>query len=224
MNRIPVTRLLGCVSLVRELLVPPVSQCATRIREVIAHRTVLFVVLAGMLSVGGASVVSAQDEGFKATTTDIGAVIGVGGISGAGVGFGGRFEKGFKELPHLRDGVLGIGISADVYSFGQTFSNIAGYDYKIIPIAATVNYHVRLDNRKIDPFFGAGLGYERVSVSGPSCIFIGVNLCDNAYSSGIYFVGHAGIRYYWRSKVALYADVGSGAGSLHIGLTYKLTE
>ena len=55
------------------------------------------------LSVAGTSVASAQDDGFKVTTTDVGPVIGLGGLSGAGVGVGGRFEKGFKELPNLEE-------------------------------------------------------------------------------------------------------------------------
>jgi hypothetical protein len=188
------------------------------------RRSALLVALVCALSVAGASVASAQDEGFKATTTDVGPVIGLGGLSGAGAGFGGRFEKGFKELPNLRDGVLGIGISVDFFSFGTTFFT-SGYNYKVIPIAVTVNYHLKLDNKKIDPFFGAGLGYEHFSVSGPSCIFAGVDYCSNAgYSSGVYFVGHAGIRYYWQPKLALYADVGSGAGSLHVGIMFKIAE
>lgn len=176
------------------------------------------------LSIAGASVASAQDEGFKVTTTDIGAVIGVGGVSGAGVGFGGRFEKGFKELPDLRNGVLGIGVGVDYYSFSTSFLNFSGYDYKLIPISVTVNYHFQLDNKKIDPFVGLGLGYEYYSVSGPACTIGGIDYCKNAYSSGVYFAGRAGLRYYWQPKLALYADVGSGAGSLHLGITYKLAE
>lgn len=182
----------------------------------------------GVLMLMGATTAHAQTspaasgEAFYAGYTDVGPVIGVGGLSGAGIGFGGRFEMGFKELPELHNGVLGIGVSADFFSFGTTFFT-SGYDYTVIPIAVTVNYHLRLDNKKIDPFFGAGLGYEHFSVSGPSCIFAGVDYCSNAgYSSGVYFVGHAGIRYFWRPKMALYADVGSGTGSLHVGLMLKL--
>ncbi|MEO8257936.1 MAG: OmpW family outer membrane protein [Acidobacteriota bacterium] len=183
---------------------------------------VLLTLLVCALSVIGASVASAQDDGFKVTTTDVGPVIGVGGLSGAGVGIGGRFEKGFKELPNLRNGVLGIGVSVDYYSFGNTFIN-SGFDYKVVPVAVTVNYHFALDDKKIDPFFGVGLGYEHFSISGPSCVIGGFNYCEDAgYSSGIYFVGHAGIRYFWRPKMALYADVGSGTGSLHLGVMFKL--
>jgi hypothetical protein len=188
------------------------------------RRSTVLVLLVCALSVVGASVASAQDDGFKVTTTDVGPVIGVGGLSGAGVGFGGRFEKGFKELPNLKNGVLGIGVSVDYYSFGNTLG-LFGFDYKVVPIAVTVNYHYPLDNKKIDPFFGAGLGYEHFSISGPSCTYLGVDLCKDAgYSSGVYFVGHAGIRYFWQPKMALYADVGSGTGSLHLGIMFKLSD
>jgi hypothetical protein len=188
------------------------------------RRSVLLVALVCALSVAGASVASAQDEGFKVTTTDVGPVIGLGGIAGAGIGFGGRFEKGFMDLPNLRNGVLGIGISVDYFSFGTSFLTTSGYDYKVIPVAVTVNYHLKLDNTKLDPFFGAGLGYEHFSVSGPSCIIGGIDYCSTTYSSGVYFVGHAGIRYFWQPKLALYADVGSGAGALHVGIMFKLGE
>ena len=82
--------------------------------------TLLVTLLVCALSVVGTSVASAQDDGFTVTTTDVGPVIGVGGLSGAGVGFGGRFEKGFKELPNLKNGVLGIGVSVDYFSFGNS--------------------------------------------------------------------------------------------------------
>ena len=186
--------------------------------------TVLVVLLVCALSVVGRSVASAQDDGFKVTTTDVGPVIGVGGLSGAGVGFGGRFEKGFKELPNLKNGILGIGVSVDYFSFNTSLRSF-GYDYKVVPVAVTVNYHYPLDNKKLDPFFGAGLGYEHFSVSGPSCVFGGFDYCEDAgYSSGVYPVLHAGIRYFWQPKMALYADVGSGTGSLHVGIMFKLSE
>ena len=176
------------------------------------------------LSVAGASVASAQSDGFKATTTDVGPVIGFGGLAGAGVGFGGRFEKGFKDLPDAHMGKLGIGVSFDYWTFNTSFFS-SGFDYKVIPIAVTVNYHLGLDNKKIDPFFGAGFGYEHFSVSGPSCIFAGVDYCSNAgYSNGGYFVGHVGIRYYWQPKLALYADAGSGTGNVHVGIMFKLSD
>ena len=186
------------------------------------RRNCLVLALVGLFFVAGASRTSAQ-EGFTVKTTDVGPEIGVGGISGAGIGFGGRFEKGFKQLPSLKNGVLGIGVGVDFFSFGNSLSGF-GYDWKFIPISVTVNYHLPLDNKKLDPFFGAGLGYQHVSVSGPSCVFGGVDFCTGFASSGVYFVGHAGIRYYMQPKLALYADVGSGSGALHVGVMFKIKE
>ena len=186
------------------------------------RRNCLVIALVGLFFMAGAPVASAQD-GFTVTTTDVGPEIGLGGLSGAGIGFGGRFEKGFKQLPSLKDGVLGIGVAVDIFSFDNSLGIVSGFSFKYIPIAVTVNYHYPLENKKLDPFFGAGLGYERVSISGPSCNFLGVDLCADA-SSGIYFVGHAGIRYYVQPKLALYADVGSGSGALHVGIMFKIAE
>ena len=45
---------------------------------------------------------SGGGEGFGVGYTDVGPVIGLGGIAGAGIGFGGRFETGFKELGQRR--------------------------------------------------------------------------------------------------------------------------
>jgi len=187
------------------------------------RRLALLVSLVCALSVAGPSVASAQSDGFKVTTTDVGPVVGFGGLAGAGAGFGGRFEKGFKDLPDLHMGVLGIGVSFDYWSFNTSFVGF-GYDYKDIPISVTGNYHLGLDNKKIDPFFGAGLGYQHFSVSGPSCIIGGVDYCTASYNSGVYFVGHIGIRYYWQPKLALYADAGSGTGNVHFGVMFKLTD
>ena len=189
--------------------------------------TVLVVLLVCALSVVGTSVASAQDDGFKVTTTDFGPVIGVGGLSGAGVGVGGRFEKGFKQLPNLKNGVLGIGVSVDYFDFDTDLGLPFRYDFKVVPIAVTVNYHLALANKKLDPFFGAGLGYEHFSVefTGPGCNLAGVDICGDAgYGSGVYGVLHGGIRYFWKPKLALYADVGSGTGSLHLGIMFKLSD
>jgi opacity protein-like surface antigen len=177
----------------------------------------LIVALVGALSVTGASVASAQsDEGFVVGYADVGPTIGLGGIGDAGVAIGGRFEQGVKAIPSWRDGVLGIGVSIDWYHYDANFGFGTDYDFTYIPIAVTANYHVRLENRKIDPFVGAGLGYQRVSFD---CDF---SFCDDAADSGVYFVGHGGIRYFWRPNMALYADVGAGAATLNVGLMFKI--
>jgi hypothetical protein len=44
-------------------------------------------------------------------------------------------------------------------------------------------------------------------------------LCSN---SALYFIGRAGIRYFYKPNMALYADAGAGAATLNVGVTFKL--
>jgi hypothetical protein len=186
------------------------------------RNTFLTVALVSGLSLAGASMASAQgaaaeDKGFSVGTTDVGPVIGVGGLAGAGAGFGGRFETAFKDLPNAR-GVLGLGVAVDYFHYSNDFGGgLGNFSFSYIPISVTVNYHFRLDNKKIDPFAGAGLGDLIVNTS-CSGIF-----CGNS-SSGVYFVGHVGIRYFFRPTMSLFADAGSGYGNLHVGVMFKLKE
>ncbi len=145
--------------------------------------------------------------------TDVGGVIGLGGLGGANLSFGGRFERVFKKLPNLGDGLLGIGVSADVYSWSA-----GAADYRYIPVGATANYHFKLDPKnKLDAFVGLGLGFQSVS-----CSYNGSgNLCGG-YGSAVYFIGRAGGRYFLKPNLAAYADVGAGAATLNVGLTVKL--
>ena len=149
--------------------------------------------------------------------TDIGVTVGLGNVGNASLAFGGRFERIFKELPDLGNGLLGIGISADYYGYSDSFGPY-GYDWKYIPIGTTANYHFKLENTKIDAFIGAGLGYQYIT-----CSYTGVGYSNNYCSnSAIYFIGRVGGRYFFTEKTALYADAGAGAATLNIGLTFKL--
>jgi len=153
----------------------------------------------------------AEAQGFTVGYTDIGPVIGVGGIGRADASIGGRFETAIKDLPDLADGVLGIEVSVDWWHYG-----FYG-DWSYIPISATANYHFKVEGGKIDPFLGLGLGiwiYSAPDLCGP---------VDCNPHSGLYFVGRAGVRYFFAPKMALYADLGAGASTLNIGLMFKLS-
>lgn len=141
--------------------------------------------------------------------SDIAAVIGIGGIGEASIALGGRYEKIIKELPDMNDGLLGIRVGVDWYTF-----SVLGYSWSYIPISGSVNYHFKMDNKKFDPFVGAGLGFYIVSE--PS------GYPGSAYNSGLYFIGVIGMRYFLSEKMAFYADAGAGAGALHVGLSWKL--
>jgi hypothetical protein len=163
------------------------------------------------LAVVGSSAEPARAQGFEIGYTDIGATLGIGGIGSASMAFGGRFERGWKAVPDLGDGVIGLQIGADFYSWSS-----GGYSWSYIPIGATVNYHFNLENWKIDPFLGAGLGYSIISCEYPG---FGSNLCSNSY---VYFIGKAGIRYFLSEKLALYGDLGAGAALLNAGAMFRV--
>ncbi|HYW49912.1 MAG TPA: hypothetical protein VE861_04855 [Gemmatimonadaceae bacterium] len=144
--------------------------------------------------------------------SDVGFVVGLGNIGDANLAFGGRYENIFKRLPDLANGLLGFEVSADVYSFGRGRGNV-----RYIPVGATFNYHFPLaPSSKVDLFLGAGLGFQSVSCSR----FLEDDPCG--YNSGLYVIGRAGGRYFLKPNLALYGDLGAGAATLNLGLTFKL--
>jgi len=154
--------------------------------------------------------------------TDVGPTIGLGGLGSASAAFGGRFEHAIKTLPDLGNGVLGIQVAAEYYSWSSNFRSgtaVFSSSIKYIPIGVTANYHFKLEEPKIDPFVGLGLGYNVVSCS-YSGTFTGSGDCG--YSSGIYFIGRAGARYFFSPSMAAYGDVGAGGATLNLGLMFKL--
>jgi hypothetical protein len=163
----------------------------------------------------GSKPASGGEGSFKVGYTDIGPVIGLGGIGDAGISIGGRFERGIKALPSLNNGILGIEVGVDWYSYD--FGGLSNYSLTYIPIGATANYHFQVkSNPKVDPFVGLGLGYYIVSFDCPG------TACNNSYSNTVYFIGRVGMRYFLSSKLALYGDAGSGQGALHLGATFKI--
>lgn len=173
-----------------------------------AHtRAILF-----LLTVICPSVALSQSvDGYRVGYTDVGATIGVGGISTAGLAFGGRFEKAIKPLEEIGDGTLGIQLSVDWWNYSETFIG-SDYDFTYIPIGLTANYHFQTEQKKIDPFVGLGLGYSIVSTS-----------YTGTFSTGLYVIAKAGVRYFLNSKMAVYGDIGAGAATLNIGLMFTPT-
>jgi hypothetical protein len=180
------------------------------------HRPVVTLLTAGIALLVGSAVAAAQAKpatsGFGVGYTDIGPAIGLGGIGSASLSFGGRFERAIKALPEMNNGILGIEASFDYYSWSTPF-----YSWKYIPIGVTANYHFKLDDPKIDPFIGAGLGYQLIT-----CDYSGSGGTDVCSNSAIYFIGRAGGRYFFSPKMAAYADVGAGAATFNVGLMFKL--
>jgi hypothetical protein len=154
---------------------------------------------------------SRMDAQVSKGYSDVGVVLGFGNLGNANIAFGGRYENIFKRLPGLGNGLLGFEASADVYSWSRS-----SVDVRYIPIGATMNYHFPIDPKnKVDLFLGAGLGFQLVS-----CNYNGVGNCG--YSSGLYVIGRAGGRYFFKPNLALYGDLGAGAATINLGLTFKL--
>lgn len=177
-------------------------------------RKVLRAALATLVTVAATGSVAAQGStvrGIGVGHTDLGFVVGLGGIGDAGFSLGGRFERVFKQLPDLGDGYLGFEASLDWWKYDIGFGT--KYDITYIAPGAVVNYHFNIkDNKKIDPFIGAGLAYWSVSTD-----------FGGSYDSGIYFATRAGIRYFFSEKVAGYADAGMGTGgSINVGLMFGM--
>jgi hypothetical protein len=176
-----------------------------RMSTVIAALALLATSSLELRAQGGAAATGGVSMGYS----DIAAVIGLGGIGEASIALGGRYEKIIKALPDMNDGLLGIRAGVDWYTF-----SVLGYSWSYIPVSASANYHFKMENRKFDPFVGAGLGFYIVSE--PS------GYPGSAYNSGLYFIGVVGMRYFLNDNMAFYADAGAGAGALHVGLSWKL--
>jgi hypothetical protein len=179
--------------------------------------------LATAIACGAVSAHSASAQakmtgtGFGLGYTDIGPTIGLGGLSGASASFGGRFEHAIKNLPDLGNGVLGIQVAAEYYSWSANSADFSS-SIKYIPIGVTANYHFKVSEPKFDPFVGLGLGYNIVS-----CSYAGAFGSGNCgYNSGIYAIARAGARYFFSPSMAAYGDVGAGGATLNLGLMFKL--
>lgn len=170
----------------------------------------------GIIVAAAAAGLSGEDaaaQGFVVGHTDVGPTVGLGGIGEASLAFGVRLERGIHDVPELGDGVIGIQAGVDYYSY--TVALAGDHKWTYIPIGATANYHFNTENDRIDPFFGLGLGYSILS-----CDYAGsgMNRCGN---SAVYLIGRAGIRYFIE-RIALYADVGAGAATIHAGVMFRV--
>lgn len=169
----------------------------------------------------GLSAQAGTAQAFGPGSTYLGPTVGLGGIGSAGLALGGRFERGISRLEEFGAGTLGILVGVDYYSWSSSGTAGGGSwnsSVTYIPIGATANYHFRLENEKIDPFIGAGLGYSVVS---SSCSVSGFD-CGATSASAVYFIGRAGGQYHVNDRIGLYADVGAGAATFNVGAMWRL--
>jgi hypothetical protein len=134
--------------------------------------------------------------------------------------FGLNYEYGYT----LKDvGVIGIGGIMRYWSYSDDWAWGKWSNTNIL-IAAQGNYHIKLDNKKIDPFAGLIIGYDIVSSSWE----------DNSGWSGYYhesatgstFIAsfQVGCRYFLKDNLALVARFGVGNSSysaLNLGVDWK---
>jgi len=139
-----------------------------------------------------------------------------------GVGFGGGFYTGTVTLPPIsvsyekavtdKISVGGIvGYSSSKYSY---FTD-EDYKYTYILIGARGNYHFAT-SEKFDPYVGATLGYNIVSVTAPSG---GGDY--TAKGSALLFGAQLGANYYFSPNLGAFAELGYGIGILTIGISAK---
>ena len=165
-------------------------------------------------------------SGVSLGYSDLGAVIGLGGIGDADIALGGRFERVFKALPDLGDGLLGIQVGVDWYHWSTGYSYPGGSgsaSATVIPIGVTANYHFKMQDKKFDPFIGAGLGYE-IANADACVVYLGTEYCggSGSYDSGIYAIAKGGLRYFMGPSTALYVELGAGSATLSVGATFKM--
>lgn len=115
------------------------------------------------------------------------------------------YEKGVSDE-------ISTGITAS-----YTSKRFKGFDlkYNAFYLGVRGSYHFALNNNKLDPYLGGGLGYVVVSVGDKTYGTL-------AAGSGVGYSFFAGGRYYWAEKASLYAELGYGSLSiLNLGVSFK---
>jgi len=137
--------------------------------------------------------------------------IGLGTYGAGGLGLGGSFEYGIHDA-------ISVGVLAG-YSGRANYLGSGGR-WSVLTIGARGSYHfnelLNLDNDQIDLYAGLGLGYRNISWN-----YDGYGGYNSSWGSGILFIGHVGGRYYLKPNLGLFAELGSGFGTLQAGVTFK---
>lgn len=104
-----------------------------------------------------------------------------------------------------------IGITRSLYRWKYTYITIAGRG----------SYHYPIENKNLDLYGGADLGYNIVSAKydGDSS---GRVFASGASGSYMFFGVHVGGRYYFSENFAAFGELGYGYGILNVGISLKL--
>jgi hypothetical protein len=155
------------------------------------------------------------------------------GQLGLGVGGLGGFY-GSSSLPVISVG-LNSGITENISVGGvagytqSTFESgiinrVYKWKYTYITIAARGSYHFLTlfeQNDDIDVYSGISLGYNIVSATYDGDPTIRTTAVS-ASSSYLFWAFHAGIRYYFAERFAVFGELGYGLGYLNVGIAMKM--
>lgn len=131
--------------------------------------------------------------------------IGVGLGGGIGIPIGISYEHGFSDK--ISGGVY-VGYSGNV--------GITNWTYMLG--AARASYHFDFNVDKLDPYLGAMIGYQYITIDGKSLNdMLPAAMRPNLFLWG----GHAGARYLLSEKFGVFAEVGYGLANLNAGVTFK---
>ena len=130
------------------------------------------------------------------------------GVDGGAVALGASIEKAITDPQGDDDGLWSVGVDFDYY----TYKYAGLVNLSVLPIGTVLNYHFALENARIDPYIGAGLGYSVVTVSGGGA---------SVRQSGAFFQSQLGVRYFVTDATAIGAHVGTGIGNIAVSLTLR---
>jgi hypothetical protein len=74
---------------------------------------------------------------------------------------------------------------------------------------------LKLDDDKIDLYAGLGLGYRNISWGYAGTAY------SSSYGSGVLLLAHIGGKYYFKPNLGVFAELGSGFGTLQAGIAFK---
>jgi len=146
----------------------------------------------------------------------------LGSLGDAGLALGAEAEYGLSTLPSFGNGILGLALRIHTYSYGSTFfqsGTTYAYNVRVTPVAVAANYHFRIQDQRLDPYAGLGLGYASASVS------------DNqgaraTATTGAYVLLDGGLRFGMTPNIALQGGLTLGSrgdvGLLRVAAMFKL--
>jgi hypothetical protein len=129
---------------------------------------------------------------------------------GSTIAFGGMFEAPVTHPNDVGPGI--IGISGQVMYYHWTWDTYSNYGASDIVIGVYGNYHILLDDRKLDPFAGIGFVYEHFSFDGSNF----------SYNSGLGLGVQVGLRYFFSPNVAGRIMLGNAASFFTAGVDFGL--